>query len=199
MPSEEVYGIEQLRQSPFVEKVMPDPAHPTSVAPWLGLLGKSTEDGYWRLYLTIELDSYIEFKEEDVLAFDIIPPKQSPLEVEAARVYLDPSARIKHVRTQSWEGEARQGQAGTTMARGVPEVLGGRLRGARGSVLARQVKVSGTYCGSEVVTKLDPMKGGGLQFCDYLKTCTELSDGTTEYDYTPIEGSCSGNILQRAP
>jgi len=92
MPSEEVYGTEELRQSPFVEKVMPDPTHPRSVAPWLGLVGKSTEDGYWRLYLTIQLESYIEFKEESVLAFDIIPADNSPLEVEAARVYLEPSS-----------------------------------------------------------------------------------------------------------
>jgi hypothetical protein len=210
MPSEEVYGTEQLRQSPFVEKVMPDPAHPTSVAPWLGLLGKSTNDGYWRLYLTIELDSYIEFKEEDVLAFDIIPPKQSPLEVEAARVYLEPSARIKHVRTQSWEGEARQGQAGTTMAGAVPEVLSGRRllqgphivggvdptgAGARG-VLARQSGGGGKDCGSTVTTALVDMPGGGLQFCDFLVTCTDKPEGRV-WEFSEIEGSCSGNILER--
>jgi hypothetical protein len=65
----------KLKQSPFVEKVMPDPSRHTSVSPWLGLLGKSTEDERWRLYLTVELDSYVEFREEDVLAFEetVIP------------------------------------------------------------------------------------------------------------------------------
>jgi hypothetical protein len=117
MASEETYGgVKGLEQSPFVEKVMPDPSKPTSVIPWVGLLGKSSEDGYWRLYLTIELDSYIEFKEEDVLAFDIIPAEQSRLGVEAARVYLKPEARIRHVYMQSWEGYARQERAGVPMA-----------------------------------------------------------------------------------
>jgi hypothetical protein len=200
MPSEEVYGTEQLRQSPFVEKVMPDPSHPTSVAPWIGLVGKSTEDGYWRLYLTIELDSYIEFKEEDVLAFDIVPPKQSTLEVEAARVYLEPSARIKHVRMQSWEGEAGQGQAGATMASALSAsqiVRGGsRGTGAPGGVIAQQAK-GGQYCGSEVVTELEPTAGGGLQFCDYVRTCTTNDQGGRDYESTLIEGSCSGDILER--
>ncbi len=54
------------------------------------------------------------------------------------------------------------------------------------------------YCGSEVVTALERMEGGGLQFCDYLVTCTKHADGTTEYEYSEIEGSCTGNILERA-
>jgi hypothetical protein len=189
MSSEEVYGTQELRQSPFVEKVMPDPSNPTSVASWLGLLGKSTEDGCWRLYLTIELDGYIEFKEEDALAFDIVPAEHSPLKVEAARVYLEPSARIKHVRTQSWEGQAGQGQVGETTG-------GPRGAGAPGVVLARQAIGGGGYCGSEVVTVLQDMEGGGLQFCDYLVTCTDHPNGR-EWEYTQIEGSCTGNILER--
>ena len=56
----------------------------------------------------------------------------------------------------------------------------------------------GGYCGSEIVTRLEGMEGGGLELCDYVKTCTQRADGTTEYEYTQIEGSCTGNILERA-
>ena len=64
-------------------------------------------------------------------------------------------------------------------------------------VLAMPAGGSG-YCGSEIVTALEPMEGGGLQFCDYVRTCTKHADGTTEYEFTQIEGSCTGNILERA-
>jgi hypothetical protein len=62
-------------------------------------------------------------------------------------------------------------------------------------VLARPVG-GGGYCGSEIVTALEGMEGGGLQFCDYVKTCTQHADGTAEYEYSEIEGSCTGNILE---
>jgi hypothetical protein len=62
-------------------------------------------------------------------------------------------------------------------------------------VLARPAG-GGGYCGSEIVTALEGMEGGGLQFCDYVRTCTQNPDGTTEYEYTLIEGSCTGNILE---
>jgi hypothetical protein len=63
-------------------------------------------------------------------------------------------------------------------------------------LLARPPGGAGGYCGSEVVTRLEGMEGGGLQFCDYLRTCTQNPDGTTEYEYSEIEGSCTGNILE---
>ena len=71
----------------------------------------------------------------------------------------------------------------------------------REGVLAHDVVLAmpqggGGYCGSEIVTALEGMEGGGLQFCDYVRTCTKHSDGTTEYEFTQIEGSCSGNILE---
>jgi hypothetical protein len=179
---------------------MPDPSHPTSVAAWIGLLGKSTEGGYWRLYLNIEFDSYIEFKEEDVLGFDDIPAEQSPLGVEAARVYLESSARIKHARVHSWEGPAREEGGGVRLRR-APQNLGG-LAGLRGTgsapgVIYEQKDGGGDeYCGSEVITKLESMPGGGLQFCDFLRVCMQHPDGTTYYTTDLIEGSCTGNILE---
>jgi hypothetical protein len=65
-------------------------------------------------------------------------------------------------------------------------------------VLAKPAAGTG-YCGSEIVTALEPMEGGGLQFCDYVRTCTKHPDGTTEYEHTLIEGSCTGNILETGP
>lgn len=54
----------------------------------------------------------------------------------------------------------------------------------------------GGYCGSEIVTALEPIAGGGLQFCDYVRTCTTNAQGGRDYEYSQIEGSCTGNILE---
>ena len=74
----------------------------------------------------------------------------------------------------------------------------------RESVFAHDVVLArpaggGGYCGSEIVTALEGMEGGGLQFCDYVRTCTQNPDGTMEYEYTLIEGSCTVNILETGP
>ena len=74
----------------------------------------------------------------------------------------------------------------------------------REGVLAHDVVLAmpqggGGYCGSEIVTALEPMEGGGLQFCDYVRTCTTNDQGGRDFEYTQIEGSCTGNILEASP
>lgn len=44
-----------------------------------GWLGKSTHQGYWRLYTTPELDEYIEIEEDDILQRRQIDTSVSPL------------------------------------------------------------------------------------------------------------------------
>ena len=73
----------------------------------------------------------------------------------------------------------------------------------REGVLAHDVVLAmptggGGYCGSEIVTALEPMEGG-LQFCDYVRTCTTNAQGGRDFEYTQIEGSCTGNILEASP
>jgi hypothetical protein len=57
-----------LVPDPLVEKLVPDPCQPsTPTVALLGLLGRSSREGYWRLYFSSGLKRYAEFKEEDVL------------------------------------------------------------------------------------------------------------------------------------
>jgi hypothetical protein len=58
-------------------------------------------------------------------------------------------------------------------------------------VLAKPAAGTG-YCGSEIVTALEPMEGGGLQFCDYVRTCTRAFVIAVE----PVVGS---HGAQRSP
>jgi hypothetical protein len=129
-------------------------------------------------------------------------------------VYLEPSARVKHVRTQSWEGQARQGRASIPMAGSVPRVQGRSIPRTRQS--ARGIGVSGTstprvvaraaaegdgdYCGSRIERRYERIpesEGGGAQICDYLVVCLGFTeDGLEITEETVIPQSCTGNILE---
>jgi hypothetical protein len=96
-------GPEDLGQDPFVERLRPDPSQPPERVRILeGLLGDSDREGYKRLYFTRELDSYAEFRAEDVVYSESIPPDQSPLlGQQATRVGIRWDATIEFSRTRA--------------------------------------------------------------------------------------------------
>jgi hypothetical protein len=103
-PEEERGGPEdELSQDPFVERLRPDPSEPPIPVRVLeGLLGSSDREGYWRLYFTRELDYYAEFRAEDVVYSEPIPPDQPPfLGQQATRVGIRRDATIEYTRVRT--------------------------------------------------------------------------------------------------
>jgi hypothetical protein len=103
-PEEERGGPEdELSQDPFVERLRPDPSEPPIPIRVLeGLLGSSDREGYWRLYFTRELDYYAEFRAEDVVYSEPIPPDQPPfLGQQATRVGIRRDATIEYTRVRT--------------------------------------------------------------------------------------------------
>ena len=70
----------KLEQDDLVEMLSPDPAQrgPQGLI-GTGWLGRSIEDGYWRLYPSPELDEYIEVAESDIVMRRPLDPAISPL------------------------------------------------------------------------------------------------------------------------
>jgi hypothetical protein len=98
-----------LVADPVVERLVPDPSQPpTPTVSLLGLLGRSTKEGYWRLYFSTELNRYAEFKEEDVLHSLKVPRAQPPfLGMEATRVWIRADAEIEYTRHESRRVQAK--------------------------------------------------------------------------------------------
>lgn len=94
-------GDESDRTDPFVEKLRPDPAQPPhSVLVLEGLLGDSDRAGFRRLYFTRSLTYYAEFRTDDVVFTEAIPPEQPPLQgLESSRVGIKEGASIDYTRT----------------------------------------------------------------------------------------------------
>jgi hypothetical protein len=103
-----------LVADPVVERLVPDPSQPPApTVSLLGLLGRSTKEGYWRLYFSTELNRYAEFKEEDVLHSVKVPRALPPfLGMEATRVWLRADAEIEYTRHESRRVQAKVLQGG---------------------------------------------------------------------------------------
>jgi hypothetical protein len=99
----------ELRQDGLIEKLVPDPATPPDAMVLSGLVGHSMKAGYWRLYLTLQLNDYVEFSEKDVLHHQQVPPELNPL--GGTLVWLRREANVLHTRTttQQVQGQFLQG------------------------------------------------------------------------------------------
>jgi hypothetical protein len=95
-------NVQARRQDPRVEKVRPDPAQPAASGRTLrGLWGDSDRPGFRRLYFSTSLDSYAEFRVEDVIEAVDVPPEQPPFFGErATRVTLPPDAPVDITHTR---------------------------------------------------------------------------------------------------
>ncbi len=70
---------QELRQHELVDKLLPDPSQPQPLTVLSGFLGKSTQAGHWRLYLTTALNEYVEVPEENIIHTKSLGPEQSAL------------------------------------------------------------------------------------------------------------------------
>ena len=102
-PGEAAGGPEQLRQDPFVERLRRDPSQPPQPVRVLeGLLGNSDRAGYHRLYFTREFDSYAEFRAEDVVYREPVPPDQPPFPgLDASRVGIRRDAPVWYTQVRT--------------------------------------------------------------------------------------------------
>jgi hypothetical protein len=89
-----------FEQDPLVDQLRPEPsAPPSDVVILEGLAGKSDREGWARLYFNRELTYYAEFRREDIVFTEAIPPDQPPmLGLKATRVGIKKDAVIEYTR-----------------------------------------------------------------------------------------------------
>lgn len=89
----------ELNQDDLIDHLVLDPSQTPNVAMLSGFLGKSNRNGFWRLYLTPELNNYVEFSEEDVMHSKPINTKESPL--GGTFVWIKKDAEILHTHSMA--------------------------------------------------------------------------------------------------
>jgi hypothetical protein len=117
-------GSGKLRQDSLVDRLVPDPARHESFTVLTGFLGKSPRDGYWRLYLTPQLDEYLEFRSGDVKHTEQLPPDLAPL--GGSRVWIQKDAPLEHTRVTSRQVQAEflQGSIASRFLPGTSSMMG---------------------------------------------------------------------------
>jgi hypothetical protein len=145
-PEQPAGSQRHLREDALVEHLVPDPSQHQPAIQLTGFLGRSTEEGAWRLYLTSQLDEYVEFSEQDVLYTQSLSQERSPL--GGTMIWFKPQTPLRHTRVLSRQVQADFLSGGIT-ARFMPGVspfmLGTRVR-----------EESGVGCTRNYVCSINP-------------------------------------------
>jgi hypothetical protein len=94
----------EIHEDPLVRQLVRDPSNPAAKL-FSGYAGKGESDGTWRLYLSLEFDEYLEFRESDLVHVETLGGEGSPQ--AGTWVWLKPDAAVEHVRG---EQRAMQGE-----------------------------------------------------------------------------------------
>ncbi len=127
-------GLDDREQDEYVRRFRSDPAQPPQRTIVLfGLLGDSDRSGCRRIYFNRALDYYAEFRTDDVLYVETVPPDQPPLVgVEATRLTLRRDALIEFTRSRSarpldeYDLDVRLAQRGPFQSAGAEQTVGRR-------------------------------------------------------------------------
>ena len=115
----EDYGAQEpgrnfnLVQEPFIEILVPDPATLPDVILLAGFVGKSNRAGYFRLYLTPQLNEHLEILQTDVVHRQTIPAASDP--IGGSLIWVKREAQLTHtkVATQQVQAQFLQGSITT--------------------------------------------------------------------------------------
>lgn len=77
---------------------------------YIGLLGRSSKEGYWLLYPSLDMGQCIEIQESDIVHSEPLPPEQSPFGgLGGTRVFVRKGAQVTTTRTVSRTSQAGAG------------------------------------------------------------------------------------------
>jgi hypothetical protein len=160
----------QLKQDRLVEQLVPDPSDHQPTIQLTGWLGKGAKEGSWRLYLTPQLDQYVQFTDKDVVYTQPAQPERSPL--GGTLVWLQAGTVLEHTQVVT-----RQVQADFLSGAITSGFMTGTVSSLPADVLMRQAVIGGTR---GYVCSVNP----------HIPVCRPQ----TEACYQSQVG-CSGNVL----
>lgn len=94
----------KMVQDALVEALVPDPSRHEATTQLSGWLGKSATAGVWRLYLTPQLNTYVEFAEDDVVHTRPLDASESPL--GGTTIWIKAGVMLRHTEVVTRQVEA---------------------------------------------------------------------------------------------
>lgn len=99
-----------LQQDELIDDLIPDPSQHEPVTALSGFLGKSTQADHWRLYLTPELDQYVEIPENAILRTKPSPASRPTLAGSIVWVRASTPLVYKRISSIQIQAEFLQGR-----------------------------------------------------------------------------------------
>jgi hypothetical protein len=152
-----------LQEDSIVQRLVSGAAQPpTGLTSFVGLLGRSSKEGYWLLYLTLDMSLCVEIQADDIVHSEQLPPDKSPFgSLGGTQVFVRKGAKLTTTRTVS-----RTHEAGAEDDFDLDIQLGGRAQRAS---LAQQPRTLGGTCDAEC-------PGGGTGDAQTCLTCASCGD-----------------------
>ena len=91
------------KEDKILSRLRSTPAQtPAGVTSFIGLLGTSPKEGYWLLYLTLDMTRSVEIKESDIVHTEQLPPDRSPFgSLGGTQVWVKQDANVTTSQTAS--------------------------------------------------------------------------------------------------
>jgi hypothetical protein len=180
----------QLKQDPLVEQLVPDPGNPQPTIQLTGWVGKGTEEGLWRLYLTPQLDQYVEFSADSVVHSQPLQKEQSAL--GGSTIWLKAGTPLQHTQIYSRQVQANFLSGGITSGYLAGSVSSLAAAGFRAGVVATgtrgyqcsvnphipvcQPRTYACPIASDNAPCTGPLCATGAFVCGYSAGCTEQQE-----------------------
>jgi hypothetical protein len=95
-----------LREDQIVAKLKASGTPPVGLASYTGLLGRGYREGYWLLYLNLDMSRCVEMREEDIVHTEQLPPERSPFgSLGGTRVFVKKGAQVTTTTSASHTAE----------------------------------------------------------------------------------------------
>lgn len=92
-----------LEPEPFIERLVEDPAQEVRYRVVRGYLGRASQEGKWRLYVSLDLLDYVELDKADVVHAEQLSTDKEPL--AGTIMWLKPEAELDRVLSDPVEAE----------------------------------------------------------------------------------------------
>jgi hypothetical protein len=102
----------QTHEDAIVSRLKGEGQTPTGVTSFIGLLGRSSRQGYWVLYLSMDMSRSVEIQETDIVYTETLPSDRSPFGgLGGTRVFVKQDAQVTRTQTLSQTKDASEAAA----------------------------------------------------------------------------------------
>ena len=142
---------------------------------YVGLLGRSPREGYWLLYLTLDMSRHVEIREDDIVHSEQLPPERSPFgSLGGTRVFVKKGAQVTSTQTVSRSHNAGEDDFDLDVQFG----------GA--SVVTPKLPCEGTAGGTTCAAECGGQGTGDAQTCLTCVSCQGTCVGTCHSCHTDL-------------